>query len=129
MRHSCPSGLLLLIALAPTAALAQTSKPIVNAVTNVASYSNGPISPGEMLVLFGTGVGPSQVVTAQLDQQGRVATTLSQVQVTFDGSPAPLIYVSATQSSVMVPYGVAGKSTTQVQVVYRGVASDPFHKA
>src|ERR1035441_7048706 len=105
---------LVLAAASPNAASGQTAKPTVAAVTNVASYGNGSISPGEMVVIFGTGIGPSNVVGFQLDQQGRVATTVSQVQVLFDGNPAPLIYVSAAQISAMVPYVVAGKSSTQI---------------
>ena len=119
----------LLAAASPNAAWGQTSKPTVAAVTNAASYANGSTSPGEMVVIFGNGMGPSSVVGFQLDQQGRVATTLSQVQVLFDGTPAPLIYVSAKQISAMAPYGLAGKSTTQVQVVSQGVLSDPLQKA
>jgi uncharacterized protein (TIGR03437 family) len=112
----------------PHCAFGQGSKPTVVAVTNVASYGNGSISPGEMVVIFGIGMGPSNVVGFQLDQQGRVASTLSQVQVLFDGNPAPLIYVSATQISAMVPYGVAGESSTQIQVVYQGSTSVSFQK-
>src|ERR1035437_10543610 len=63
----------------------QNAKPTVTAVANVASYANGPISPGEMVVVFGSGMGPLSVVGFQLDQQGRIATTLSQVHVLFDG--------------------------------------------
>src|ERR1035437_6777082 len=118
----------LLAAASPNAASGQTAKPTVTAVTNVASYGNGPISPGEMVVIFGSGMGPSSVVGFQLDQQGRVANALSQVQVLFDGNPSPLIYVSATQISAMVPYGVAGKSSTQIQVVYQGSTSVSFQK-
>ena len=86
---------LMFFALSPNAAWGQSAKPTVNAVENVASYGNGPISPGEMVVIFGSGMGPSNLVGLQLDQQGRVASVLSQVQVLFDGNPAPLIYVSA----------------------------------
>lgn len=106
----------------------QNAKPTVTAVANVGSYANGPISPGEMVVIFGNGMGPSSVVGFQLDQQGRIANTLSQVQVLFDGNPAPLIYVSAKQISAMVPYGLAGKSSTQIQVVNQGGTSDSFQK-
>jgi len=120
---------LLLTAANPNAALGQSGKPTISAVANVASYAAGSISPGEMIVIFGTGLGPAQAMALQLDQNGRVANTLSQVQVLFDGNPAPLIYVSATQISAMVPYGLSGKTTTQVQVIYRGAASDPFQKA
>jgi uncharacterized protein (TIGR03437 family) len=127
--HVAELVVLTLFALSPTGIMGQAPKPTVNAVTNVASYANGPISPGEMVVIFGTGMGPSNLVGLQLDRQGRVANTLSQVQVLFDGNPAPLIYVWATQVSAMVPYGLAGKSSTQIQVVYQGVASDPVQKS
>src|SRR5258708_29819594 len=98
------------------------AKPVVNAVANVASYAAGSVCPGEMVVIFGTGLGPAQVVGLQLDSQARVATTLSQVSVLFDGIPAPLIYVSAGQVSAMAPFGLAA-AFTQVQVSYQGVAS------
>jgi uncharacterized protein (TIGR03437 family) len=123
-----PVVLIVLNALASTAAWSQSAKPTVTAVANVASYANGSISPGEMVVIFGSGMGPSNVVGFQLDQQGRIANTLSQVQVLFDGNPAPLIYVSAKQISAMVPYGVTGKSSTQIQVVYQGSTSGSFQK-
>src|ERR1035437_2047690 len=119
---------LVLAAANPNAAWGQAAKPTVTAVANVASYANGSISPGEMVVIFGSGMGPSGVVGFQLDQQGRIANTLSQAQVLFDGNPAPLIYVSAKQVSAMVPYGVTGKSSTQIQVVYPGSTSDSFQK-
>jgi uncharacterized protein (TIGR03437 family) len=128
MRFSSASVLVLAIGAAPFSAVGQAAKPTVTAVLNAASYSAGSISPGEMVVIFGSGMGPSQVVSAQLDAQGRVASLLSQVQVLFDGIAAPLIYVSGTQISAMVPYSFAGKSSTQIQVAYQGVSSDPFQK-
>jgi len=109
-------------------AVGQVAKPTVLAVANVASYGNGSISPGEMVVIFGSGLGPTSVVAFQLDQRGRIANSLSQVQVLFDGNPAALIYVSAKQISALVPYGVVGQSSTQIQVVYQASTSDPFQK-
>jgi uncharacterized protein (TIGR03437 family) len=82
-----------------------------------------------MVVLFGTGMGPSQLANLQLDPQGRVATTLSGVQVSFDGTEAPLIYVSQEQIAAMVPYNVVPTTTTKIQVVYAGLSSEPFSKA
>ena len=48
------------------------------------------------------------------------STNNSGVGVTFDGVPAPLLYVSAGQVNVQVPYEVAGKTTTDVVVSYFG---------
>jgi uncharacterized protein (TIGR03437 family) len=63
-------------------------------------------------------------VGLQLDSRGYVATSLAGTQVLFDGVAAPMIYTLAGQVSVVVPYEVTGKSTTQVQVVYQGQSSN-----
>ena len=51
---------------------AQSSKPVIAAVTNAATYARGPVAPGEMVVIFGSAMGPSPLVTLQLDQSGRL---------------------------------------------------------
>lgn len=117
-----------LVVVASTALLSQTNSPAVFAVENVASYGNGSLSPGEMVVIFGTALGPSQLTPLQLDSQGRLVTTLAGVQVLFDGIPAPLIYASQTQLCAMAPYGLNGNSITQIQVAYQGVKSAAFSK-
>ena len=49
-----------------------------------------------------------------------LATTLAETRVLFDNVAAPLVYVSASQLSAIVPYGVAGKATTAMQVAVKG---------
>ena len=89
------------------------------------AYSPGPIAPGEMVIIFGSGIEAVAVgVFATRRTLGRVATTLSNVRVLFDGTALPLIYVSQNVIAAMVPYGVNGKVTTQMQVVYAGISSD-----
>jgi uncharacterized protein (TIGR03437 family) len=51
-----------------------------------------------------------------------VASKLNGLQVTFDGKAAPLIYTSANQTNLIVPYEVAGKASTVMQVVYAAAA-------
>jgi uncharacterized protein (TIGR03437 family) len=82
--------------------------------------------PGENVVIGGTGIGPAQIAGAQLTASGSLSTNVGNTQVLFDGVPAPIMYASATQTSVMVPYGIAGRPTTSIQVVYEGVASAPL---
>jgi uncharacterized protein (TIGR03437 family) len=53
-----------------------------------------------------------------LDATGAVAAKLNGLQVTFDGKPAPLTYTSANQTNLVVPYEVASKTSTVMQVVY-----------
>jgi uncharacterized protein (TIGR03437 family) len=50
---------------------------------------------------------------------------LAGVRLLFDGVPAPLLYVSKTQIGGVVPYAVASRDSTEVQVEYGGVKSVP----
>ena len=84
------------------------------------------MAPGEIVTVFGQAMGPVELTPLRLGNDGRLATTLSDTRVLFNGSAAPLIYVSATQSSAIVPYAVAEKSTVAVEIEYRGVRSDPL---
>jgi uncharacterized protein (TIGR03437 family) len=117
------------IALCSTAVYGQSAKPVVKSIVNAASYSSGPVAPGEIVVIFGSSLGPSILAGLVLDAAGRVATTLSGTQVFFDGIPAPLLYVSQSQLSAVVPFGLAGKAATQVQVVTGGNVSDSIQNA
>ncbi len=91
-----------------------------NAVVSAATFSGGAVSPGLVVTIFGSGIGPTALTTAQVTPQGALASTLAETRVLFDDVPAPLVYVSATQTSAIVPYAVAGKATTALQVEYRG---------
>jgi hypothetical protein len=82
------------------------------------------VAPGEIVTIFGSGMGPSEPAKLSVTSERRLATTLAGVRILFDGMPAPLVYVSEKQSSVIVPYGVAGRSSVDVQIEYNGVRSD-----
>jgi uncharacterized protein (TIGR03437 family) len=65
--------------------------PQITAVVNAASFATGAVAPGEIVTIFGS----------NLDQN-----------VAFDFVPAKMIYSSATQVNVTVPYGVTGPTTS-----------------
>jgi uncharacterized protein (TIGR03437 family) len=92
--------------------------PAPNSVVNGASFLSGPVSPGEIVTIFGTQLGPVTPATLQLNASGEVASMLGGTQVFFDGNPAPMIYASSTQISVIVPYEIAGQASTSVSVEY-----------
>jgi uncharacterized protein (TIGR03437 family) len=77
--------------------------PSIAAVTNVASYASASISPGELITIFGTNIGPSSPASMTI-AGGFVTTTLSGVTLTIDSQPAPLLYVSQNQVTAQVPY-------------------------
>lgn len=109
-------------------ALSHAAPPQFSAasVVNAASYAGGALAPGEIVTIFGTQLGPASPAGLQLTpDRRRVSTTLAGTRVLFDGLPAPLIYVSASQLSAVVPCALSGKTTTQLQVEYLGVLSAP----
>ncbi len=98
--------------------------PQVTSVLNGASYASGAVSPGEIVALIGTNMGPAAGLAFQLSSDGKsIPYSLGGVQVLFGGAPATLLYVSAIQINAIVPYTVAGNTSTAVQVQYLGQTS------
>jgi len=95
-------------------------------VTNAASFASGAVAPGEIVSLFGSALGPAVGASLQLTNPLLVANALAGVHVLFDGVPSPLAYASAGQVNAVVPYAVAGRSTTTLQVEYLGALSAPL---
>ena len=95
-----------------------------NALVNAASTLGGAVAPGEVVVLSGGGIGPDAMVRTSANADEAMPTLAGETRVLFDGIAAPLMYVSAGKTGAIVPYDLAGKETTQVQVEYRGVKSN-----
>jgi uncharacterized protein (TIGR03437 family) len=108
-------------------AAAAAPLPPIKSVVNAASFIGGPVSPGEMVTIFGTGIGPSAAAYATRDPAtGKLATTIGGVQVLFNGTPAPMIYASSTQVSAVVPYEMAVISNPSVWIAYAGQTSNAY---
>ena len=101
---------------------------LVNATQNIIDTNpNSPVvAPGEMVTLFGEGLGPQDPANAQWDDAGTLSTQLAGVQVLFDGIAAPLLYAQYNQINCIVPFGVATKQTTTAVADYRGLQTDPM---
>jgi uncharacterized protein (TIGR03437 family) len=100
--------------------------PTITAVVNAANYAKGPVSPGEIVSIGGTAIGPSTSASTELDQNGNVSRSLGGVQVLFNGIPAPLTYVSSVQINAVVPYEIANALNPSVQVKFMGQSSNAF---
>lgn len=84
-----------------------TGTPAIQAVTNTASGLAGAISPGEIISLYGEGIGPATNYSMQSTMNpGYVDTTLGGYTVTIDSVPAPILFLSQNQVNVQVPYEV-----------------------
>ena len=104
--------------------------PLITAagVVNAGSYAGGSVAPGEIVTIFGTGIGPAQPAGAAISG-GAFSKFVADTVVLFDGIASPVIAVSSGQTSVIVPYSVAGKSSTQMQVYFQGRASNVIQLA
>ena len=92
-------------------------------IGNAASFGTGPVAPGEIVTLFGSGIGPQQGFQTEATPQSPYPTQAANVEVTFDGKPAPLLWVQDAQINLAVPWSVAGP-TTQVCVTYNNVKTN-----
>ena len=113
VRRLVPTGVIL-----PPAVILPTPLSVVNA----ASLAAEPVAPGEVVTIFGSGMGPTAGVGALIDPTGLVANQLAGAEVRFDGVPAPLFYAQANQINAQAPYTVAGETVTQIEVLYQGVS-------
>ncbi len=134
---------LITVTLAANAAAAQTvpvtlqinaatlSSPQTGAVPKLSSLLNagsllvGPIAPGEIISIFGQGLGPAAGMDLNVTGGGLVANDLGGVQVLFDGTPAPLLYARQDQINLVVPYSVAGKRSVHFTVQFQSSQSAP----
>jgi uncharacterized protein (TIGR03437 family) len=89
----------------------------VSGVRSAASWLAGSVSPGEIVTLLGSQIGP---VSPQFPSAGASSTTLSGTSVSFDGTLAPLLYAGPDQINAVVPYGVAGQAATKLQILAQG---------
>lgn len=89
-------------------------------VVNAASFLPGPLTPGEIISIFGSGIGPATGAGARLGAPSRLSTFVADTQVLFDGIPAPLFFVRSDQVNAQVPYGLAGRSATALEIIYQG---------
>jgi len=74
-----------------------------HAQVSAASYQP-VVAPNSLATLFGSGY-TDLTVSAQLDANGQLPTTLGGVSVQINGAAAPLLFVSPLQINLLVPAG------------------------
>ncbi|MBI3280729.1 MAG: hypothetical protein HYZ57_12905 [Acidobacteria bacterium] len=89
-------------------------------VLHGASFAGQAVAPGQIVSIFGGGLGPPEGVMGAL-KDGALETMVAGTEVFFGGRAAPLFYVQDRQVNAQVPYGVAGKETVDLLVLRGGV--------
>ncbi len=64
-------------------------QPVVSAVQSAASYDASGISPGEIVAIYGQGLGPAGFTSLQVNSNGTLSNSIGGVQVFFNGCPSP----------------------------------------
>jgi uncharacterized protein (TIGR03437 family) len=92
-------------------------------LVNAASLIAGPVAPGEIVSLYGNGMGPEQFLVAQPGADGRLPLELDGTRVLFDGEPGPIVHIQSNQISAVAPLSVAGNTSLLVEVERGGLTS------
>lgn len=103
--------------------LSVTVLPGVGGVTNAATFVAGAIAPGEIISIFGSGIGPATGVGSVLGADGLLPTTVGGTQVLIGGLPAPILYASSTQLNVIVPFSLSTTQPGPITVTSNGQTS------
>ena len=85
-------------------------------IGNAATYLTGAIAPGEIVTLVGTGLGPQTGIQSQATFAQPFPTAVQNVQVTFDGKAAPLLWVQNSQINAIAPWSLTPGQNTRVCV-------------
>ena len=99
-----------------------TSSPVATAIANAASFSpSGMVAQGSLATIFGSNL-------ADCTQQAALPlpTQLCGTQVLLGGTPLPILYASASQINVQVPYEVAPNATFQLILQRDSTLSTPL---
>ncbi|MEZ5392113.1 MAG: hypothetical protein R2724_04380 [Bryobacterales bacterium] len=92
-------------------------------VEHGASMTPGEVAPGEIVSLFGTGLGPD-VPAGLAIENGVVQGEVAGVRALFNGVPAPLLFVWFNQINAVAPYALDGAESVRVEVEYDGKVSN-----
>ena len=84
-------------------------------VVSGASFEPQAVAPGEIINVFGTGVGTGPVTVGEV-LDGTLRDRNAGSQVLFGDVPAPIIFTSEDQIGAIVPFAVAGQENAQVRV-------------
>ncbi|MBL8233960.1 MAG: hypothetical protein JNL98_36025 [Bryobacterales bacterium] len=94
-----------------------TAAGIVNAFSN----QSGPIAPGAIVSIYGSGLGPDTGVATTFDESGALPRATAGVTVTVNNIPAPIFYAQSGQLNIQIPYEVAGARDALIEVKVGGL--------
>lgn len=110
--------------------------PVVQAVVNAASFANGGstavISPGEIISIFGSGLGPATLVHAAPaggvfpTSVGNPPTMVEFELTAGNWTAAPIIFAQANQVNAVAPFAMAAATGLKLRLTYNSLTSAEF---
>ncbi len=87
----------------PVTLRVMATAPVIAAIVDSASYRTSAVSPGQLITIFGSGLGPDQGVGAPTPQAGQPVYSLGGTSVGFNGGAFPILYAQSNQVVVQLP--------------------------
>jgi uncharacterized protein (TIGR03437 family) len=102
----------------------------VSCVVSAASRGGRAIAPGEIVDIFGNGIGPAQMVLGS-SSGGQIGMSLGGVQVLINGVRAPLLSAGPNQIRAVVPFEAGPSVLNQtglanIQILDSSTTVQPF---
>jgi uncharacterized protein (TIGR03437 family) len=101
--------------------------PSISAVVNGASFDTSGFSPGAIVSIFGSFLGPQTGASFALTSKGSLGTTLGGATVTVGGMPAIPLFVQNGQINVILPFNLNTTGEAGVTVTYNNLTSPSFN--
>ena len=89
-------------------------------ITDAADFTQAaPVAPGQLLTIFGTGIGPASPAVYD-PNAGSPPVTLGGASVTVNGLAAPMLYAAAGQINFIAPFGMGGQAAVLLKLTSPG---------
>jgi uncharacterized protein (TIGR03437 family) len=98
---------------------------LVSAVMDAAGLAASPVTPGKIVVVLGSNLGPESLVENR-PVDGSFGPQVGGTSISFDGVPAPMLWASTAAAAAIAPYEIAGSSTVKVAVTTARGVSETF---
>lgn len=85
----------------PVTLRVMATEPVINAIVDSGGYRSSAVSPGQIITIFGSGLGPDQGVAAPTPQAGQLVYSLGGVAL--DGGSIPILYAQSNQVVALLP--------------------------
>src|ERR1035438_8365549 len=105
------------------------AQPWAPRIFGIANSAFGPVGGrivgAEAISIYGPHIGPTTPMTPVADASGTMPNSLGGVQVTINGSPVPLLYVSDSQVNAVTPLYLSGL-TARVSISFNSTVTAEF---